>query len=174
MNRRLPQPFVPAPKKNRTGVVAHEQAVEFLGWVMGSMTVLVANAAHVERGLRALLPGPSGSLEHHDQSYAEDGSLPGPTPGQALKSDEAAQLVAIYESGLRLLRDGVFKVAYAGSKALSLEHEEAQELARKERGGADCEKCGEWVAQTPSDRLRGGLCMACYQAQRREGAEVAG
>ena len=172
MTRRLPQPFVPAPKKNRAGVVAHEPVQHFLKWVSESLDVVSEVAPHVEKGLRALLPGPSGSLEHRGQSYADDGSLPGPTPGQALKNDEAARLVELYESGLRLLRDGIFKVAYAGSKALSLEHAEAERLAREERGGIECSECSRWVAQEGNDWIRAGMCMTCYQARRRAKVEA--
>jgi len=32
---------------------------------------------------------------------------------------------------------------------------------------ADCASCGRVVECTPADRLRSGLCGACYQAKRR-------
>jgi hypothetical protein len=32
---------------------------------------------------------------------------------------------------------------------------------------SECKECGRIVECTPSDRLRSGMCMACYQARRR-------
>jgi hypothetical protein len=33
--------------------------------------------------------------------------------------------------------------------------------------GSDCQVCTRWVAGTESDRLRAGLCMACYRDWKR-------
>ena len=36
---------------------------------------------------------------------------------------------------------------------------------------ANCKECDRLVYCTPADRLRSGLCQACYQAQRRAKAQ---
>lgn len=33
--------------------------------------------------------------------------------------------------------------------------------------GSDCQVCTRWVANSESDRIRAGLCMACYRDWRR-------
>jgi hypothetical protein len=33
--------------------------------------------------------------------------------------------------------------------------------------GSDCQVCTRWVANTDADRIRAGLCMACYKDWRR-------
>lgn len=39
------------------------------------------------------------------------------------------------------------------------------------RGGGDCVCCGSYCSGADTDRLRAGLCMACYQDSRRSTLE---
>lgn len=104
--------------------------------------------------------------------YADDGSIPGPTPAWTLarRDDETERLSAEMIGRMQAAVHELGRAREAAVALLPLAHAEAEKLASRgdlEAGtySAQCANvhCGVLVAGTPNDRLRAGRCEPCYR-----------
>lgn len=71
---------------------------------------------------------------------------------------------------MRTLQQAAFTASTAIRTGLDIAHRWLATVPVDEprrSSGTDCQVCARWVAGTDHDRLRAGLCMACYQDWRR-------
>ena len=111
--------------------------------------------------------------ERRNSHYADDGSIPGPTPAKAIGS----RTDQVLEDTKRLLAH--LKVAVASLRAakalagtiLPLDPLSRQMAEKRVVSGDYCANaaCGRFVHATREDRLRAGRCSACYSYRLRTG-----
>ena len=169
--RRVPHPLPADPKKDReSGVVRAKSAQDLLEWAVLACVALFEQAPEVEKGAKAFLRGVSGTSYDGSagRTYADDGTLPGPTPGLAARPNREAMLVKAYEANLKELRAVLLRLALAWDSFRVLPHGEAKKLSDDELGSKECKDCGK--LQSATDYLRRGRCNACRMRVERAGA----
>ena len=173
--RELPHPVPRVPKISKmTGVPRAKETQDLLEWAVKAVAVLFSRVPEVDRIAKATLQNAPGRILGGvgGRTYSDDGTLPGPTPGAAARVDYERKNIADYHAGLSNLLSAVLLIADATGRFRVLDRETAKRHRLSEDGGDDCSQCDRWVSQTPSDRLRGGLCVTCYHEQRRAAAST--
>ncbi len=106
-------------------------------------------------------------------SVNEDGSVSGPTPALAQRTDAIESLANRMMKALVAAEVEARTAVVNARAACGLAHSVAQELSEAESPkGARCVNCDEWVPGVGEYRIKAGRCPACYVYRlRHEGVD---
>ena len=102
----------------------------------------------------------------------DDGSVSGPTPALAQRTDAIESLANRMMRALVAAEVEARTAVVNARAACGLAHSVAQELSEAETPkGARCVNCDEWVPGVGEHRIKAGRCPACYVYRLRHEGE---